>query len=322
MNLKSRRLAPEFANLLGLIVALGVTMLYFRQQVPTFFSANNLELLARQTAIVAAASLGMTVIIISGGIDLSVGSVIALVTVVVAAMVQGGSSPWLAFSGGVLAAILAGAFNGLLVATLRIAPFLATLGMFLIARGIAKGMAHNQKIDAPLTWMNDLLSVLPANERWKLLPPGVWITILLAVGLAVLLKTTVFGRRVFAVGVNEKAAHLNGINVSVTKICVYALGGLFVGFAGVLQFARLSVGDPTVAIGMELDVITAVVIGGASLSGGVGSVGGTLLGAVLMSVVRMGCSQMGLDNWVREIATGAIIVVAIAIDRLRVGRRQ
>ena len=146
---------------------------------------------------------------------------------------------------------------------------------------------------------------------------GVWLTALLAVAVALLLRYTRFGRHLFAVGSNERTARLCGVRVDRVKVAVYALAAAITGLAGVLQFAKLSVGDPTVADGLELNVIAAVIIGGGSLSGGRGTVGGTVLGATIMAVIQIGCSQRGLPNWVQQIVTGGIIVLAVALDRWR-----
>jgi ribose/xylose/arabinose/galactoside ABC-type transport system permease subunit len=192
-----------------------------------------------------------------------------------------------------------------------------TLGAMGIIRGLAKGIAHEQKIDAPLTWLNDLLAELPRGLSWLMLPPGVWLTVLVSVAAAVLLGYTRFGRHVIAIGSNEQAARLCGVRVERTKVAVYTIGALLAGVAGVMQFSRLTVGDPTVANGLELDVIAAVVIGGGSLSGGEGSIVGSLIGAMLMTEIKTGCTHVGLPMWVQEIISGGIIVVAVALDRLR-----
>jgi ribose/xylose/arabinose/galactoside ABC-type transport system permease subunit len=253
----------------------------------------------------------------AGGIDLSVGSIIALVTVVIAAFLQAGLDPLLAALLGVAAGAACGFLNGFLITRLRVVPFIVTLGTLLLIRGLAKGFAREQKIDAPMTWLADLLSALPAGQGWRLFPWGVWIFIILALAVAALLRYTRLGRHLVAVGSNEQTARLCGIAVERVKVTVYAISGGFAGVAGLLQFSRLTVGDPTVASGLELDVIAAVVIGGGSLSGGEGSVLGTIVGALIMTAIRSGCSQMGLPNWVQEIVTGAVIVLAVAIDRLR-----
>lgn len=287
----------------------------------SFSSSSNLETIARQTAIVGSAALGMTLIIIAGGIDLSVGSIIAFVTVIIAWLLQAGVDPLLAALGGVVMGTVCGYINGMLITRLRVVPFIVTMGTLLVVRGAAKGFAHEQKIDAPLTWLKELLAALPPGEGWRIVPWGVWLTILLAFIVAGILMYTRLGRHVIAVGSNEQTARLCGVPVDRVKVIVYALGGLFGGVAGVLQFSRLTVGDPTVATGVELDVIAAVVIGGGSLSGGEGSIAGSIVGALIMTVIRSGCAQLGLPNWVQEMVTGGIIVVAVALDRWRQRRR-
>src|SRR5688572_31262632 len=284
-----------------------------------FFLPGNLELIARQTAIVAAAALGMTVIIVSGGIDLSVGSVVALTTVVIALLLGQGWSPLSAALAGVVSAAICGLINGLLITGLRVVPFIVTLGTMILVRGAAKGFADERRIEAPQTWLNDLLRTTAPGER-SLLPAGVWLVLLLALLVGGLLRYTRLGRPLFAIGSNQRPARFCGVAVPRTKIIIYIIGAVFAGVAGVLQFSRLSVGDPTVAEGLELDVIAAVIIGGGSLLGGRGTVMGTILGATTMAVIQIGCAQKGYPNWVQQIVTGAIIVLAVALDRWRQGR--
>jgi ribose transport system permease protein len=284
---------------------------------PSFVSLKNLELIVRQTTIVGIASLGMTLVIIGGGIDLSVGSIVALVTVVIAWLLMAGSSPILAALGGVFAGLVCGFINGALITRLKLVPFIITLGTLLVYRGCAKGLAHEQKIDAPLSWINELLAALKPEHTWMIVPGGVWLLTLLAIIVALVLRYTRFGLYTFSIGSNEQAARLCGVPIEKVKLLIYGISGLFAGFAGLMQFSRLTVGDPTVAQGLELDVIAAVVIGGGSLAGGEGSVLGTILGALIMTVIRSGCTQMGLSNWVQEIVTGIIIVVAVVLDRMR-----
>ena len=281
---------------------------------PSFATLGNLQTMARQSTVVGIAALGMTLVIISGGIDLSVGSTIALTTVMIAWFLQPGElSPVHAALGGIATAALVGWIIGTLITKMKMVPFIVTLGMMLVVRGVAKGVADEQKIDAPMTWLNQLLA---AGRSWHW-PPGVWLMIVLALAVAGMLRYTAFGRHVFAVGSNEQTARLCGVRVGQVKTLVYTLSGALAGIAGLMQFSRLTVGDPTVAIGKELDVIAAVVIGGGSLSGGKGSILGSIVGALIMTVIRSGCSQMGLPNWVQEIVTGIIIVIAVAFDRLR-----
>jgi ribose transport system permease protein len=285
-----------------------------------FLSAANLELMARQTAIVAVAALGMTMVIVAGGIDLSVGSVIALSTVVTALFLRDGYWPAVAAGGAVVAGAACGLMNGVLITSLRVVPFIVTLGTMLLLRGAAKGLSDERRLEAPITWLNGLLRSVRSGDG-LLLPWGIWIVLLLAVVVAITLQYTRFGRHLFAIGSNERTARLCGVRIERRKIAVYTLAGALAGLAGVMEFSRLSVGDPTVAVGAELGVIAAVIIGGGSLSGGKGTVAGTLAGAAIMTVIQIGCSQHGLPNWVQEIVTGTIIVFAVALDRLRsIGR--
>jgi ribose transport system permease protein len=300
--------------LVALVVLYGVFTLLTGQ---TFATMNTLRTMVRQTTMVGIASLGMTLVIILGGIDLSVASIVALTTVIIAALLQAGVSPLLSAAIGILLAGVCGLTNGLLITSLRVVPFIVTLGTMGIIRGVAKGLAHEQKVDAPMSWLNDLLAELGRGSRWQLFPAGVWVMILMALVIGGLLRYTRLGRHIFAIGSNEQAARLCGVNVAPVKVTVYTIAALLAGLAGLMQFSRLTVGDPTVAQGLELDVIAAVVIGGGSLSGGEGSVLGALVGAMLMTEIKTGCTHLGVENWVQEIITGLIIVAAVALDRLR-----
>jgi ribose/xylose/arabinose/galactoside ABC-type transport system permease subunit len=301
---------------LGPLLALASTYLLFIALRPeTFARSINLMTMARQTSVVGVASVGMTLIIILGGIDLSVGSAVALATVVIASALKSGAGPVTAALAGVVVAALAGLINGLMISGLRITPFIITLGAMSILRGAAKGFAREQKIDADPRGL-DLLSAFPDSDVW-VFPPAVWILLGTALLFAAILHLTRLGRHIYAIGSNEKAARLCGIRVGRVKVLVYTMAAALTGVAGVIEFSTLTVGDPTDSIGLELDVIASVVIGGGSLSGGVGSIAGSLIGAFLMTVIKTGCTHMGLDNWVQELVTGAIIVAAVALDRLR-----
>lgn len=313
-----KKTVSQSFNRFGIVLGLIIVYIFFAIFAPdSFTTLRNLETIARQTTIVGIAALGMTLVIISAGIDLSVGSMIALTTVVIAWGLEAGFNPFVSALMGIMVAALCGLLNGFLITRLQVVPFIVTLGTLLLVRGVAKGIAHEQKIDAPLTWLTELLAILPPGKRWMLFPPGVWLMIVLAIGIALVLVYTRFGRHIFAVGSNERTARLCGIHINRIKMMVYTISAAFAGVAGVMQFSRLTVGDPTVAVGLELDVIAAVVIGGGSLSGGEGSILGSLIGALIMTVIRSGCSQMGLPNWVQEIITGVIIVLAVALDRMR-----
>ena len=281
-----------------------------------FLRLANLKSVATQSVIVALGALGMTAIIISGGIDLSAASNIALSSVITAYAINAGLPPFLGLVLGILAGGLVGFINGGLITGLRLVPFIITLGMMGIARGVAKWIAGNQKIDAPLTWVNELMAKSP-RPAWLWLAPGVWLMIFLAVAMAVLLRYTVFGRHVFAIGSNEATARLCGVRTKRSKMMIYTLAGLFCGLSGVMEFSRLTVGDPTVAVGLELDIIAAVVIGGGSLNGGEGSILGSMIGVFIMSFLRNGCTMMGWPNYIQEIIIGVIIVAAVSLDQIR-----
>ena len=312
----ARRLLDERGVLLGLVVVAATFGVLIG---PQFFAAANLELMARQTAIVCVAALGMTMVIVAGGIDLSVGSIVALSTVVTALLLRhdaSASGALVAALGALAAGAVCGALNGVLVTQLRVVPFIVTLGTMLLVRGAAKGLSGERRLEAPATWLNELLRTAQ-NGRGLLVPSGIWLTAALAVVVALTLQYTRFGRHLFAIGSSERTARLCGVRIARTKIAVYTLAGALAALAGVLTFSKLSVGDPTVAIGLELDVIAAVIIGGGSLLGGRGSIVGTIAGAAIMTIIQIGCSQQGLPNWVQQIVTGAIIVFAVALDRWR-----
>jgi ribose transport system permease protein len=357
-----RRLMNILGPLLGLllVVFVGGIAEYFKEGTVNYWSPQNQCLILTQTVTVAIGAIGMTLIIISAGIDLSAGSLIALTAVAAAwvirwcappddlARLSGSAAVWLplaAMGVGVLVGLLAGATNGVLVTRLKLAPFIITLGMMTFARGAAEWIADERRIDAPLSWIsgftNANLTLFPLDVagvrvlpevavRWGPLNWGgpvavssaVVATIVLAVATGILLGRTRFGRHIFAIGSNEATARLCGVAVEKTKCLIYAIAGAMFGLAGVTDFGRLSVGDPSTALGKELDVIAAVVIGGGSLNGGVGSVFGALIGALLMAHLRNLCVHLGLPNYVQKMVVGAVIIVAVAVDRLRQRRRD
>ncbi len=391
---------------LGPFLALGVVVAFFaiadgmQENGGAFSTIRNFRTISAQTATVAVAALGMTVVIIAGGIDLSAGTALALCATVlawslkedVAVLVVHGENvagatrsleeaeaelgsldskiaragkrgargartaerlqgerkaieanlptlreqlqdvqaataslnvytPALALLLGVGTGCLAGFVNGFLVSYLRVVPFIVTLGTMRFFLGVAKEVGSETTVRPHQTeqvpeWLGSFTSI--QNKALVLgLPSGVWLALALAVVLSAVLRYTVFGRYVFALGSNEATARLCGVNVRRMKIAVYMLCGFFIGIAGLYQFSRLSVGNPTSGLGMELEVIAAVVIGGGSLSGGRGSVLGTLTGAAIMAVIQSGCTQLGLKNPVQDMILGGIIVAAVAVDQIR-----
>ena len=300
---------------LGLVAVIAVFAL-LTDSPSQYLSIRNFRIVVAQTVIVALGAIGMTMIIVSGGIDLSVGSAIALTGVVTAIGIRDGWGALASVLAGVAAGGVVGVVNGLAITRLNVIPFIATLGTLGMARGVAKWIAEQQTVNVPETWVNDLAVTFPRHQ-WLIVAPGVWLTLALAILTAFVLRRTVFGRRVFALGSNEAAARACGIPVDRLKVWIYGLAGLLFGLSGVMQMSRLRQGDPTVAIGTELDVIAAVVIGGGSLNGGVGTILGSMIGASIMAVLRNGSQQMGWPNYIQEIIIGAIIVIAVALDRVR-----
>ncbi|MCE9613579.1 MAG: ABC transporter permease [Lentisphaerae bacterium] len=344
-GLFTRLARSAWADILARLVALLLVFGFFAAMVDggKFYTPRNLENLLRQSAVYGTAGLGMTLVIIAAGIDLSVGSMIALSVVAVswvlnlgvgtgAATIGGDAAayfvsqhpvlaPLLACLAGVAAATAAGLANGSLIVGLRLAPFIVTLGTMGIVRGLAKGLAHERDIYPPEgTWIGALMDpTLTSKPRsWTLLPTGVWILMAGVILMAFILRYTRFGRHVYAVGSNEETARLCGVPVGRTKLMVYALCGFFCGVAGLMQFSYLgAIGQPVTGAMYELFVIAAVIIGGASFRGGEGSVLGTLIGALIITVLYAGGQQMGWPKWVQEMVIGGIIILAVALDRLR-----
>lgn len=317
---RARALAALLAPFIGLLLILVLIAIYgqlFKPEVE-FFTAHRIALIAKQTAIVGLGALGMTGVIAAGGIDLSVGSMLALTSVTLAQTLVWGWSPGWALLATLCVGCAAGALNGVLITGLRIVPFIVTLGTMLAYRGLAEALADERKIAATAPdWLAGLLNP-PAAGSLQLLPSGVWLVIALGAVLALVLRRSVFGRHVFAIGSSEPTARLCGVPVERRKIEIYALCGLFMALAGVLEFDSLnSQGSPTSGSGKELDIIAAVVIGGGSLSGGRGSVLGSLVGALMMNTLRSGCVFAEVGEPVQKLVTGAIIIVAIALDRTR-----
>jgi ribose/xylose/arabinose/galactoside ABC-type transport system permease subunit len=320
----SKNIVRAISMLGPLLGILFVYVIFLATAPESFHSLYNSKTILTQTVIIAVGAMGMTIVIVSGGIDLSVGSVIALGTVVTALILKqyGGDGtgvvlPIAAAGAAVAVCAFCGFVSGSIIAWLRIVPFIVTLGMMQIARGVAKGLADQTTVVPPASWLDKIMVVEPSYGVWYSIAPGVWIAVVLLIAVYVLLKYTVFGRHVFAIGSNEDTARLCGINVRLRRITIYTLGGAFAGMASVLQYSNLTLGDPTAAVGMELDIIAAVVIGGGSLNGGEGSAVGSVAGALIMAILRNGCNMVGVPNYVQNIVIGSIIILAVGVDRLR-----
>jgi ribose transport system permease protein len=296
-----------------------------RGELGTFLGLGNLRVLLHEGTIPAIVGLGMLLVLITGGIDLSVGAVVALVTVVTMRVYTGLYTSWGPGAGTGFAAAIAGILtggvcgltNGLLVTRLNLPPFVATLGMFGIARGLAVWLAERTTLAFPVGARPGWVETLSLTSLGN---PGLWSLVLLAIVIGVILHYTVFGRHVYAVGSNEAAARLCGVDVNRTRLLVYSLAGLLTGWAGVLMFAHSNSGNPTLGEQLELDVITAVVIGGASLSGGKGTVIGALLGVAILGVIKNGVSLFNVPVEMQYILIGVLLLANVALNRWRRGR--
>lgn len=285
---------------------------------PIFFKGGNFKTILTQTVIVAIGAMGMTLVIVSGGIDLSAGSVIALCSVVTAKLIEQGHGFFAVLIFSVYTGMIIGFINGHIITAFRLMPFIVTLGMMGIARGISKWLANNQTVnpDEPLELINRLMDNSESPLTFFPIPESVWFALSLVVMMTIVLRSTVFGRYVFAIGSNEDTARLCGIRVNANKIAIYSLAGAFFGLAGVMQFSRLTQGDPSVAIGLELQIIAAVVIGGASLSGGAGSIPGSVIGAFMMACLANGSGIKDWPNYMQEIIIGVVIILAVGMDKI------
>jgi ribose transport system permease protein len=304
-----RRLTiPSEIGVLGAVIAL---FIFFSLASPFFFNPSNLTNLGRQTVLLAVTAFAMTFIILSGEIDLSVGSVVSLISIFVAMTLRDSGSIPLAVLIGVGAGVLIGSINGIITVIGRVPSFITTLGMFSAARGIA--LAITNAVAIPI--LNEDYLFLFQDAR----PLGIAVSVIYAVvlfaALHFILTRTRFGTSVYAVGGNAKAARLSGIAVRRVKIEVFALAGAIIGFAAILQIARLGSASPEVARNLELDAIAAVVLGGTSFTGGRGSLIRTIFGVLLIGILNNGMNLMNIDSYFQFIIKGAIIVLAVLLDR-------
>lgn len=277
-----------------------------------FLTTRNIINVGVQASVIAILAFGMTFVIITGGIDLSVGSIAALTAIVTAILATTmGINPVLAFLAGLIAGSLAGAANGVMVAYLRIPAFIATLAMLSVARGLTLVASDGTPVKTP-----SMVTFL-GSDLFGWLPVPIIVMAVMGVIAAVILNRTLLGRSMYAIGGNEEAARLSGLNVRGTLMWVYILSGLFAGVAGLVLSGRLSSAGPQAASGFELDAIAAVVIGGASLSGGVGKIFGTLLGALVLAVIRNGLNLLNVNPFWQTVAIGVVIALAVVIDTLR-----
>lgn len=304
----------------GILVALAALVVVFSMLSPQFMTASNAANIGRQVSVLALISIGMTFVILTGGIDLTVGSTVALTGLATAGLMVHGHAPvFLSMLGGLLCGGLIGFANGVLVTGIGIAPFVATLGTMTIVRGL--GFVYSRGY--PIYNLPAEFSLIGGGTLLGI-PAPVVILACTAVLAWIVLANTPFGRYVYAVGGNEEAARFSGVKTGRVKLSVYVISGFLSGLAGVVLTSRLASALPTVGTGYELDAIAAVIIGGASLFGGSGTVLGTLLGALVLGVLQNGLNLLNVDSYVMQVISGAVIILAVVWDvmRQRVNVRQ
>jgi ribose transport system permease protein len=328
MNEQQRDLFQKFAAVASLFLLTAV----FAVVSPSFLSVGNAMTVALQVTSIAYLGIGATMVIIAGGIDLSVGAVLALAGVVAALAVKAGAPVPVpvpvAMSAGVLAGALCGAVNGLAVTLLRLPPFIATLAMMLVARGVALQLTEAKAIGG----LGDDFAELGNGALWRMvtigadgfpdvafpgIPYPVILMVVLAVAVAVLLRRTRLGRHLYSIGSNAEAARLSGVDVRGVTMFAYTASGLIAGMTGCVLASRLVTAQPSEGLMYELDAIAAAVIGGTSLSGGVGTVSGTLIGAFVIGILRNGLNMGGVSAFVQQIVIGLVILLTVWIDQLR-----
>jgi ribose transport system permease protein len=321
---RHKDLIQKFTALVSLMILIAI----FGVTANAFFTVNNAMTVALQTTSIAFLGVGVTVVIITGGIDLSVGSILALSGTVAALLVKAGWPVPAAMSAGVLIGMVCGLFNGFVVTRLKLAPFIATLGMMLIARGTALQLTGA----APVSQLGAEFGVLGNGSFFRTLemganglprvvfpgiPYAVVLMIVLAFAVAFILGSLPVGRHIYAVGSNEEAARLSGINVESTKLFAYGLSGFFAGVTGIVLMSRLVTAQPNEGISYELDAIAASVIGGASLMGGVGTISGTMIGAFVIGILRNGLNMNGVSSFIQQIIIGCVVIGTVYVDYLR-----
>ncbi len=318
-------LIQKFAALAGLIALIIV----FSLSAPRFFSIENFISISIQTTTIALAGIGVTFVIITGGIDLSIGSVLAFSGVIAGMMIKSWETPVLiACICGVLAGMFCGLLNGAMINYLKLPPFIATLGMMMIARGSSLLITGARSIPAlpdSFAWLgNEALGrTYRVNENgvsvvsFMGIPYAVILMVILALIFFYILSSTRLGRYIYAVGSNEEATRLSGINIIRVKFWAYIICGGFAALAGIITMSRLTTVQPTAGVAFEMDAIASAVIGGTSLMGGVGTISGTIIGAFIIGVLRNGLNMLGVQGFVQQIIIGLVIIIAVSVDQFR-----
>jgi ribose transport system permease protein len=298
------------AGILFALVAIWIVTAIFN---PRFFSSYNLQLLSRQIAVFGLIAIGETFVILTGGIDLSPGSVIVLTSVLVAFFISSGLGIFLAIILTLLIAVMIGVWHGIFITRFKVPPFIITLGTFAMGRGLATVITRGQ----PILNLPESFSFVWHGMLFKILPFPVLILIIVSISSILLLGKMIYGRYIYAVGGNITAARLSGINVDKTRILTYVLSAVMAGIVGILIASRLGQGNPNVGVTYEMYAIAASVIGGTSLFGGVGTVVGALIGAGILTAVWNSLILLQVSSYWHQVILGIIIVIAVTVDVLR-----
>lgn len=308
MTLKNKEWLQKLGPLFGLLLIVIVLSIVS----PSFLDMGNILNILRQVSINALIAFGMTFVILTGGIDLSVGSMLALGAALTAGAMTSGIDPILAILIGLLAGAAMGAFNGLIITKGRVAPFIATLATMTIFRGLTLVYTDGR----PITGLSDSFTFQMIGKGYILGIPFPVVTMFLAFAvLWFILKRTTFGRGVYSIGGNEEASHLAGLKVDRIKVGVYTLTGMLSVLAGIILTSRLNSAQPTAGTAYELDAIAAVVLGGTSLTGGRGWIVGTIIGALIIGVLNNGLNLMNVSSFYQQVVKGGVILLAVLLDR-------
>lgn len=306
--MNKNKLVQQLATFGSLIILI----IFFSITSSTFLSIDNFLSIALQTAVIGIVALGSTFVIITSGIDLSVGAIVAFSGVMMGFAMQAGMPTFVSILIGLLSGVALGLAIGLFITKAKLPPFIVTLGFMMMVRGLVLALTNGM----PISGLNEGFEKLAAGTILRIPYPVIFL-IVLAVILGFILKNTKIGKYVYAIGSNEDASKLSGVNVDRVKLFVYGLSGLMCAISGIILASRLISAQPTEGMGYEMDAIAAVVIGGASLAGGTGTIFGTMLGAFIMTVLKNGLTMLNVSGMWQQVAVGAVVLGAVYIDNLK-----
>lgn len=313
-NLKTNKSVAQYLQEFGSLIALVLLVAVIGAISPDFRTFNNFISLLRQSSINGLIAFGMTCVILTGGIDLSVGSVLALSTMLCAGMISGGVPPIVAMLGALVLGTALGTVSGVMVTKGRLQPFIATLITMTVYRGLTMIYSNGKPIS---NLGDDPILTGIGKKAFLMIPVPVWILLIAFAAFLFMLTKTAFGRKIYATGSNWKAAQLAGVNISKTKLVVYALSGLMASLSGLILLSRLGSAQPTLGSGYELDAIAAVALGGTSMNGGRGKIYGTLIGVLIIAVLNNGLNILGVSSYYQDVVKGLVILLAVLSDRNR-----